>query len=191
MLAAIVGSGDSGDPTFTWGGTGITENYETGWGDNDATHGSASGDFTSASTEAITVTNVTGDMYYYILSAVTFAPPGGDGAYGTNGGAYDFADSSWFGKDASVVDASATVTSASGEWTVGTASITFSGDGWTYNAYDDAMYVADTFAVASWPMSYQLALNGSVDNPAQLSGFLTTLKSAHLTTKTTRVDFPL
>jgi hypothetical protein len=164
VLAAIVGTGSAGDPTFTWGGTGITENYETGWGDFDATHSSASGDFTAASTEAITVTNGTGDMYYHILSAVTFAPPGGDGAYGTNGGAYDFADSSWFGKDASVVDASATVISASGEWTVGTASITFSGDGWTYNATDDALYVTDTFAVASWPMSYQLALNGSVDN---------------------------
>jgi hypothetical protein len=170
VLAAITGQGDSGDPTFTWGGTGITEKHETGYGDTDGAHGSASGDFTAASTEAITVTNGLGDMYYYILSAVTFAPPGGDGAYGTNGGAYDFADSGYFGKDASVVDASATVISASGEWTVGTASITFSGDGWTYNATDDALYVTDTFAVASWPMSYQLALNGSVDNPGAAIG---------------------
>jgi hypothetical protein len=170
VLAAVTGQGDSGDPTFTWGGTGITEKHETGYGDTDGSHGSASGDFTAASTEAITVTNGLGDMYYYILSAVTFAPPGGDGAYGTNGGAYDFADSVYFGKDASVVDASATVISASGEWTVGTASITFSGDGWTYNATDDALYVTDTFAVASWPMSYQLALNGSVDNPGAAIG---------------------
>jgi hypothetical protein len=73
VLAAIVGTGSAGDPTFTWGGTGITENYETGWGDFEATHSSASGDFTAASTEAITVTNGTGDMYYHILSVLSFS----------------------------------------------------------------------------------------------------------------------
>jgi hypothetical protein len=114
VLAAITGQGDAGNPTFTWGGTGITENYETGWGDTDATHGSASGDFTAASTEAITVTNGTGNMFYYILSAVTFAPPGGDGAYGTNGGVYDFADTADFGKDVNYTgDTSVTFTDSS------------------------------------------------------------------------------
>jgi hypothetical protein len=114
VLAAITGQGDSGDPTFTWGGTGITEKHETGYGDTDGAHGSASGDFTAASTEAITVTNGLGDMYYYILSAVTFAPPGGDGAYGTNGGAYDFADTADFGKDVNYTgDTSVTFTDSS------------------------------------------------------------------------------
>jgi hypothetical protein len=76
VLAAVTSQGDAGDPTYTWGGTGITERYETGYGDQDASHGSASGDFTSAERSAVTVTNGLGNQYYYILSAVAFVPAG-------------------------------------------------------------------------------------------------------------------
>jgi hypothetical protein len=62
---------------------------------------------------------------------------------GVNGGAYDFSDSSWFGKDVNTT--AIRVPSASGEWTAGTG-FTISGDGVASNgAQNSALKSVDTF----------------------------------------------
>ena len=158
-VIAIMTEGNAA-ATYAWAN--LTENFDNQVRASRQAFSGASKNLSSYTTQAISA-NVSGGSQFAMLAA-SFAPAGG---IGINGFQLDFADTTDFGKDSAVADTSTTTPSASNQWTVGTANVTFTGDDYVFNAGDDAMYSANTFAVANWPMRYVVTMDsaGTLDNP--------------------------
>ena len=90
-------------------------------------------------------------------------------SFGTNGGAYDFADNTLYGLDVKDGDAAAAYTiSASGLWTGG--SITYTSDSIQGAAGDEAAYVTSSVSSANFPANFSAVPVGTLDNAGSTTG---------------------
>lgn len=74
VTAIIAAQCDSGDPSFTWAGTGIAEDSETGWSSFDGGFSAASGTYTTGGVNTITATNSNGNAHYSAFLVVGWVP---------------------------------------------------------------------------------------------------------------------
>ena len=70
----IAAQGDSHDPTYTWSGTGISEDSENPWTSTDGSFSAASGTYTTGGVNTITASSTGGNTHYAAFLVVGWVP---------------------------------------------------------------------------------------------------------------------